>query len=96
MLHGLLTGMDTDPELILAHLNSLLTEINTAYFSDHKRPADDKLSKFIGFKLFVEDNLTSHPAIIDIAENLSLTPTACTVLLNTTPDFLRKNLSPTA
>lgn len=41
ILLELLRTMDTDPELILAHLNSLLTEINAAYFSSDKNPADD-------------------------------------------------------
>jgi AraC family transcriptional activator of pobA len=72
MLLQLLSTPDTDPELILAHLNSLLTEINTAYFTTDKGPADGKLSKFIGFKLFVENNLTDHPTIKDIAEELAL------------------------
>ncbi|SEW29124.1 AraC-type DNA-binding protein [Chitinophaga sp. YR573] len=71
-LLGLLSEMDTDPELILAHLNSLLTEINAAYFSTDKNPADEKLSQYIRFKLFVENNLADHPTIIDIAEKLAL------------------------
>jgi AraC-like DNA-binding protein len=74
MLLGLLREMDTDPELILAHLNTLLTEINTAYFSTDKYLADDNLSKYIRFKLMVESNLTDHPTIIDIAEKLTLNP----------------------
>jgi len=72
MLLGLLSTMDTDPELILAHLNSLLTEINSAYFATDKQPANDKLSKFIRFKLLIENNLTEHPSIIEIAEELAL------------------------
>lgn len=72
ILLGLLSEMDTDPELILAHLNSLLTEINAAYFSTDKNPADDKLSKYIRFKLFVENNLTDQPTIQHIAEKLAL------------------------
>lgn len=72
MLLGLLSTMDTDPELILAHLNSLLTEINSAYFSVDKQPAQDKLSKYIRFKLLIENNLTDHPRIIEIAEELAL------------------------
>jgi AraC family transcriptional activator of pobA len=72
MLVELLSVMDTDPELVLAHLNSLLTEINAAYFSTDQYPADDKLSKYIRFKLFVENNLTDQPTIMDIAEKLSL------------------------
>jgi AraC family transcriptional activator of pobA len=72
MLAELLSVMNTDPELVLAHLNSLLTEINAAYFSTAQYPADDKLSKYIRFKLFVENNLTDQPTIIEIAEKLSL------------------------
>jgi AraC-like DNA-binding protein len=72
ILRELLSTMDTNPELILAHLNSLLTEINAAYFFTGKKPADDKLSKYIHFKLFVENNLTDHPTVIDIAEKLAL------------------------
>lgn len=74
MLLELLSNMDTDPELVLAHLNSLLTEINSAYFGTDKNPADDKLSKYIDFKLFVENNLTGHPTIRDIAEELAINP----------------------
>ncbi|SFW78346.1 helix-turn-helix domain-containing protein [Chitinophaga sancti] len=74
MLLGLLSRMDTDPELILAHLNSLLTEINAAYFAVEKRPANDRLSAFIRFKLLIENNLTEHPSIIEIAEELALNP----------------------
>jgi len=72
MLLGLLSTMDTDPDLILAHLNSLLTEINSAYFAVDKQPADDKLAKYINFKLLIENNLTDHPSIIEIAEELAL------------------------
>lgn len=72
ILLELLSTMNTDPELILAHLNSLLTEINTAYFATKEKPADDRLSKYIGFKVFVENNLTDHPTIRDIAEELAL------------------------
>jgi len=72
MLLDLLRTADSDPELILAYLNSLLTEINTAYFISQKKPAAGRLQKFIGFKLFVENNLTSQPAITDIAAELAL------------------------
>jgi AraC family transcriptional regulator, transcriptional activator of pobA len=70
----LLSTMNTAPELILAHLNSLLTEINTAYFAANKNPADGKLSKYIDFKFFVENNLTDHPTINTIAEKLAINP----------------------
>lgn len=72
MLTDLLSEMNTDPELILAHLNSLLTEINTAYFRNDKIPVDDRLSAYIRFKLFIENNLTGHPTIRDVAEELAL------------------------
>jgi AraC-like DNA-binding protein len=68
----LLSSSDTDPELILAHLNSLLTEINTAYFAADKRLSNDKLTKFINFKVFVENNLTDQPTIKEIAEELAV------------------------
>lgn len=74
ILVGLLSNMDTDPELILAHLNSLLTEINTAYFAADKNPADGKLSIYIAFKAFVEKHLTDHPMVSDIAEKLGINP----------------------
>ena len=72
ILTELLSKMDTDPELVLAHLNSLLTEINTAYFSTNESPADNKLTKYIRFKLFVENNLTDHNTVGEIAEKLAL------------------------
>ncbi|MBD2757289.1 helix-turn-helix domain-containing protein [Spirosoma validum] len=74
ILLNLVSRMDTDPELILAHLNSLLTEINAAYFSADKSPADDKLSQYIRFKLFVEDNLTDHTTVSEIAQKMALNP----------------------
>ena len=72
ILLTLLKTPDTDPELILVHLNSLLTEIDIAYFASANRPANDKLNKFINFKIFVENNLTDHPSIGEIAEELAV------------------------
>ena len=72
ILLNVLSVVDTEPELILAYLNSLLTEINTAYFSTDKRPTDDKLATYIRFKLLVEDNLTDHATIEEIAQQLAL------------------------
>ncbi len=72
ILLNLLSTSETDPELILAHLNSLLTEINTAYFAADAMPADNKLRKYIAFKVFVETHLTDHPTIKNIAEELAL------------------------
>jgi AraC family transcriptional activator of pobA len=81
ILLDLLSAVDTDPELILAHLNSLLTEINTAYFSIDKNPADDKLSQYIRFKLFVENNLTEHTTVHEIAEQLALNTNSLYILV---------------
>src|SRR6188768_3363150 len=65
----------TDTEIILAYLNSLLTELNSAYFKN-KEPINSvnpNLSKFIEFKLVVETHLTEQPSVNTIAEKLALT-----------------------
>lgn len=65
----------TDTEIILAYLNSLLAELNVAYFKN-KEPVNilnTNLSKFIEFKLVVETHLTEQPSINTIAEKLALT-----------------------
>jgi AraC-like DNA-binding protein len=72
LLRDLLSSPDTAPELILAHLNSLLTEINTAYFAIDKSPHDSHLSQFIRFKLFIEENLTDQLSVTAIAQKLAL------------------------
>lgn len=72
ILNDLLRSADNDPELILAYLNSLLTEVNTAYFALHKKHTAGEPDKFTGFKLFVEDHLTDQPSITEIAEKLAL------------------------
>lgn len=65
----------TDTEIVLAYLNSLLAEINSAYFKN-KEPVtslNPNLSKFIEFKLVVESHLTEQPSVNTIAEKLALT-----------------------
>jgi AraC family transcriptional activator of pobA len=65
----------TDTEIVLAYLNSLLVELNSAYFKN-KEPVNilnTNLSKFIEFKLVVEAHLTEQPSINTIADKLSLT-----------------------
>ena len=65
----------TDTEIVLAYLNALLVELNSAYFKD-KEPINilnTNLSKFIEFKLVVETHLTEQPSINTIAEKLALT-----------------------
>jgi len=65
----------TDTEIVLAYMNSLLAELNSAYFKE-KEPINilnPNLSKFIEFKLIVETHLTEQPSVNTIAEKLSLT-----------------------
>lgn len=65
----------TDTEIILAYLNSLLVELNSAYFKNEEpiNILNTNLSKFIEFKLVVETHLTEQPSINTIAEKLALT-----------------------
>jgi AraC-like DNA-binding protein len=77
ILHQLLNegSRQQDMRIILAHLNTLLTEIDIAYFkhSDPGNSANPKLSKYIEFKLVVESHLTEQHMIHDIAGELALT-----------------------
>jgi AraC family transcriptional activator of pobA len=70
MLLELLNVTDTHPGLILAHLNTLLTEIDTAYFAAGQNPTEGNLSKYIDFKVFVENHLTDHLSISQTADEL--------------------------
>ncbi len=65
----------TDTAIILAHLNALLTEFNSAYFKDKgwDRISNTRLSKYIEFKLAVEEHLTEEHSVNTIAEKLALT-----------------------
>ncbi len=65
---------ETDTEVILAYLHSLLAELNSAYYQskDTVRTLNANLSKFIEFKLVVETHLSEQPSIPAIAEKLSL------------------------
>jgi AraC family transcriptional regulator, transcriptional activator of pobA len=65
----------TDTEIVLAYLNLLLVELNSAYFKNKEtvNVLNTNLSKFIEFKLVVETHLTEQPSIIAIAEKLALT-----------------------
>ena len=70
-----LDGHPTDTEIILAYLNSLLTDLNSAYFKNTEpiNLLNNNLSKFIEFKLMVETHLTEQPSVNAIAEKLALT-----------------------
>jgi AraC family transcriptional regulator, transcriptional activator of pobA len=65
----------TDTEIVLAYLNSLLTDLNSAYFKNTEpvNILNGNLSKFIEFKLMVETHLTEQPSVNAIAEKLALT-----------------------
>jgi AraC-like DNA-binding protein len=64
----------TDTEIVLAYLNLLLVELNSAYFKNKEtvQILNTNLSKFIEFKLVVETHLTEQPSIHAIAEKLAL------------------------
>ncbi|MBI3221398.1 MAG: AraC family transcriptional regulator [Bacteroidetes bacterium] len=64
----------TDSEIILAYLNLLLSELNSAYFRNESMDSvNTNLSKFVEFKLMVETSLTEQPSIHAMAEKLALT-----------------------
>lgn len=65
----------TDTEIILAYLNALFVELNSAYFKNKEQIhiINNNLSKFIEFKLVVETHLTQQPSIDTIAKKLALT-----------------------
>ena len=46
--------------------------MDVAYFAAAEQPANDRLAKYIEFSVFVEDNLTEHPTIGRIAEELAV------------------------
>ena len=61
-------------EIILAHLNTLLTEFNSAYFKNTSSEifSGNKLSKYIQFKLFIETEFKKQPSVNSIAKKLIL------------------------
>lgn len=69
------TGKPKNTDIILAHLNTLLTEFNSAYFeqSNWSSISNPKLSKYIAFKLAVETSLTEQHDVHTIAEQLAMT-----------------------
>ncbi|HWV71999.1 MAG TPA: AraC family transcriptional regulator [Pseudosphingobacterium sp.] len=74
LLHA--PGKQKKAEVILAHMHTLLTEFNTAYFEQYDTRQfvfNSKLSKYIAFKLAVETNLTENHDVQRIAEKLALT-----------------------
>jgi AraC-like DNA-binding protein len=60
-------------ELLLAHLNTLLTEFETAYFNSSKnRFQNGKMQKYIDFKLIIESHLTEQKPVTKIAKELAI------------------------
>ncbi|HEV8271487.1 MAG TPA: AraC family transcriptional regulator [Chitinophagaceae bacterium] len=61
-------------EIILAHLNTLLSEFNNAYFKNSNLEifSGNKLSKYIQFKLLIETEFKKQPSINSIAKKLIL------------------------
>ena len=59
-------------EIILAHLNTLLSEFNNAYFKNSGLEifSGNKLSKYIQFKLFIEAEFKKQPSVNSIAKKL--------------------------
>ena len=74
ILAQLLQTGNAGTELIQAHLNSLLTEFDSAYFlhAGGENLTHDKLSKYMQFKLIVEKDLTDQPTIQAIADRLAI------------------------
>jgi len=60
--------------ILLAYVNALFTEINTAYFknSSTKENTNQPLEKYIAFKMIIEEKLTEQPSIDNLAAKLSI------------------------
>ena len=69
------TEAPRDTEIILAYMNTLLTEFNSAYFEqgDQGNLPNSKLSKYIAFKIAVETHLTEQNDVQTIADKLAMT-----------------------
>ena len=80
MLYRLLhsPGKPKKVDIILAHLNALLTEFNSAYFEHRYQPApsNPRRSKYVAFTLAVETHLTEQPAMHTLANELAMTPSS--------------------
>jgi len=74
MLLDLLKQWHTEVELILAHLNSLLSEVNAAYFLTAGCPIHDKIASFTTFKTYIDDHLTEQHNVSQIARELGINP----------------------
>lgn len=68
------SSANSDTLIIIAYLNSLLTEFNSAYFknSSVRTRDNDDISVFIQFKTEIENNLREQPSIASLASGLSI------------------------
>jgi AraC family transcriptional activator of pobA len=85
LLHS--SGKQHHTEVIIAHLNTLLTELNSAYFQQHGNDdtfSNSKMSKYIAFKLAVETHLNDQHDVHTIAETLAMTTSS---LYNVVKEF---------
>jgi AraC-like DNA-binding protein len=73
----LLQVKDSPTTLIITYLDSILTEINHAYFQQQETQSgvNEKLTKYIAFKLLVEKELTQHLSIEEICRRLAVNTT---------------------
>ncbi|QKZ14852.1 helix-turn-helix domain-containing protein [Spirosoma sp. KUDC1026] len=69
-------GKQQHAAVILAYVNALLTEFNSAYFAHNQSgaTANPRQSKYIAFKLAVETHLTEQHDVHTIADELAMTP----------------------
>ena len=68
------SGKQKNVDVILAHLNALLTEFNSAYFEHSKQEtvSNPKLPKYVAFKLAVETHLTEQHHVHTITDELAM------------------------
>ncbi len=84
-LDKVLQDEKSNPELVLAYLNTLLVECNTVYFKDREMATDakDSLSNFIAFKNYIEESFLEHPPVEMIAGKLGINTNALYHLVKT-------------
>ncbi len=75
-LRQLVFSEDTrnNAEILLAHLNALLAELNNAYFKNISVEifAGNNLSKYIQFKMIIETGFKKQPSVDSLAQKLLL------------------------
>lgn len=83
--NNVLQDEESNPELVLTYLNTLLTECNCAYFKNREPATDakDSLSVFILFKNYIEDHFLNHPPVEEMAEKLGMNTNALYHLIKT-------------